>query len=472
MSLAWRILVVVLLGLVLVQAVQLALFLTGRQGGGELVRLTTRQMVAATALYEQTAPETREAVLTAVAHPLLRVDVSDDLDFLDRRGWEPAPASLTAAVRSRLGPLAERDVVVKTREGWRRPPMAGHAGEPPPRRGPRPHLEDDRRWPWQPGELEPSRQRLAVSIPLADGGYLTFLTITEAISTAWVVRTAGLWLVTALGVLAVTWWMSRRVARPFQRFAAAADRLGLDVHAPPLDDRGSGELRQAVRAFNRMQERIRRMVDDRTLMLAAISHDLKTSLTRLRLRAEMIEDGEQRAKAVADLDEMQAMLEGALAFAKDEATAETSQPLDLARLLQAVVDDATDAGHEATYVGPERLAYVGRAVGLRRLAGNLLDNAYRYAGPAEVALVDEAEHVAIVVRDRGPGVPESERERVLEPFFRLERSRSRETGGAGLGLAIVRTVARAHGGDVALANRPGGGLEVTVTLAKLPSPAR
>ncbi len=466
MSLAWRILVVVLLGLILVQAVQLALFLTGRSGSAELVRLTTRQIVAATQLYEATPPGGREAVLAAVAHPLLRVEPSDDLDFLERRGWEAAPAALTQAVTARLGPLAVRDVVITSRESWRSPRL-GTMPDEHPRRGPRPQLEDDRRWPWQRGELEPSRQRLAVSVPLVDGGYLTFLTIAEATSTAWVVRTAALWLVTALAVLAVTWWASRRVARPFQHFAAAADRLGLDVHSPPLEDRGSGELRQAVRAFNRMQERIRRMVDDRTLMLAAISHDLKTSLTRLRLRAELIDDVEQRAKAVADLDEMQAMLEGTLAYAKDVATAEPSQRLDLARLLQAAVDDASDAGNTVTYAGPERLVYVGRAVGLRRLATNLLDNARRYAGACEVVLEDAAEYLTIRVRDRGPGVPEADRERVVEPFFRVERSRSRTTGGAGLGLAIVRTVARAHGGDVTLINRKGGGLEVHVTLAKL-----
>ena len=200
-------------------------------------------------------------------------------------------------------------------------------------------------------------------------------------------------------------WGAHRTTRPLRRFAEAADRLGLDAGGPPLPERGSRELRNATRAFNRMTARIRRLVDDRTLMLAAVSHDLKTMLTRLRLRAEFIEDGEQKEKAAADLDEMQAMLEATLAFARDDAADERPVAVDLAAMLQSLAADLADAGRAASYDGPDRLTLRGRPVALRRVFENLLDNALRYGGEAAVSLRQADGRAEVRIEDRGPGIP-------------------------------------------------------------------
>jgi signal transduction histidine kinase len=270
-------------------------------------------------------------------------------------------------------------------------------------------------------------------------------------------------------VLIVAVLAARRFAAPVRRLADAADRLGQDLDAPPLPEgQGPRELRAAARAFNRMQERLKSFVADRTRMLAAISHDLRTSLTRLRLRMELIEDDEVRGKAQHDLEEMQAMLEATLAFARDDAKGEPRVALDLAGLVQTACDAFADAGHETTYIGPEHLRLHGRQMALRRLLDNLIDNAVKYGGSAEVTLRADGDVVEIDIADRGPGIPEAEREKVFEPFYRLEASRSRETGGSGLGLAVARGIARAHGGDVTLRDRAGGGLVATI---RLPRPA-
>ncbi|MEO1091593.1 MAG: ATP-binding protein [Pseudomonadota bacterium] len=478
MSLVWRILIVAIMGVVLLQLVAVALFVADRRGDrSDLLPIAGRQIVAVTKLYERAAPSERRLVLAASSNPLFRARPSVDLAFLARHGWEPVSGRAEARVRAALGSLAGREIAVSSHDDWR-PRHHSRSW----RDGPdddddasvvRWHGDDDeagRRSDWR-RDPAPSLRRLAISVPLETGGYLTFLVASDTTSVRWIVRSALLWGLTLVVVLGAILWASRRVARPFQRFAAAADRLGIDVDAPPMSVSGSGELRQATRAFNRMQERVRRMVDDRTMMLAAISHDLRTMLTRLRLRAELIDDAAQRGKAIADLDEMQAMLTGTLDYARGQADREPVQSLDLARLLQAVVDDANDANEgraQVVYTGPEREVVIGRAVALRRLVQNLLDNALRYGdgSDVELQLSSAADGAELRVLDRGPGIPEAERERVLEPFYRLERSRSRDTGGAGLGLAIARSIARTHGGDLGLADRPGGGLQVVVSLPR------
>jgi signal transduction histidine kinase len=222
-------------------------------------------------------------------------------------------------------------------------------------------------------------------------------------------------------------------------------------------------------AFNTMAVRIRRFVQDRTEMLAAIGHDLRTPITRLRLRAEFMDDDEQRAKMLADLTEMEKMIGATLAFARDDAAAEPATPLDLAGLARTVVDEAADAAPEQaeqiTYDGPAHLTVRARPVALKRALANLVGNALAYGGAAKVTLVPPAQgQVRLTVEDEGPGIPAEEMERVFAPFHRLEGSRNRETGGTGLGLPIARNILRAHGGDVTLANRPDGGLAATVIL--------
>jgi len=199
--------------------------------------------------------------------------------------------------------------------------------------------------------------------------------------------------------------------------------------------------------------------------LAAISHDLRTPITSLRIRAEFIEDPELQAKILATLDEMQAMAEATLGFVREDATEEAFQETDLAALAESVVADAADTDGDAAFTAPEgRVVVSCRPIALRRALRNIVDNALAYGGAARVRIARDSESVALIVEDDGPGIPDSDLARVFEPFVRLEESRSRETGGMGLGMAIARTILRAHGGDVEIANRAEGGLRVALRL--------
>ncbi|OYQ37302.1 two-component sensor histidine kinase [Niveispirillum lacus] len=267
-------------------------------------------------------------------------------------------------------------------------------------------------------------------------------------------------------------WVLGFTTRPLRRFAAAANRLGIDMNAPSLDEAGPREVRLAAAAFNKMQRRLRAFVEDRTRMLAAVSHDLRTPLTRLRLRAEFIDDDVVRDKMLEDLSEMEAMIGSTLAFARDEAAKEAIQPLELNALLARLGEDMRDAGKPVGVIpAPFSIPIAGRRMALRRALGNLMENAVKYGQTAQVALAMTGENVTITIDDNGPGIPEMEFENVFRPFFRLEASRSRDTGGTGLGLSVANDIVRAHGGEIRLANRSEGGLRVTVVLPMEPGTA-
>jgi two-component system OmpR family sensor kinase len=263
----------------------------------------------------------------------------------------------------------------------------------------------------------------------------------------------------------------RELLVPVRTLAAAAERLGEDVvNAPSLPERGPSEIVTAAIAFNTMAARIRRFVEDRTFLLTAIGHDLRTPITRLKLRAEYMEDDEQRQKMLADLDEMEAMVAATLAFGRDVTTSEAVTRLDLPILLRTIIDEAADisADHADAmdYFGPDHLAIRARPLGLKRALTNLIGNAIKYGDSAYVTLAQMpgTQTVRIDIDDNGPGISAEYAETVFEPFRRLETSRNRETGGSGLGLPIARNIIRAHGGDIVISNRPGGGLRASVTL--------
>jgi signal transduction histidine kinase len=267
----------------------------------------------------------------------------------------------------------------------------------------------------------------------------------------------------------LTLWAVRRLTAPVRTLARAAEALGRDVNAPPLPEDGPSEVATAAIAFNTMASRIRRFVQDRTELLTAIGHDLRTPITRLKLRAEFVDDEEQRGKILADLEELEAMVSATLAFGRDSRTTETVSPLDLAELLRTILDEAGDAHprllDKLSYDGPAHLTVQARSLALKRVLVNLVTNAVDYGGAAMVRLSNaDARVVVVEIEDDGPGIPPAELDRVFEPFHRGEPSRSRETGGVGLGLPIARNIMRAHGGDVVLANRPAGGMRATVTL--------
>lgn len=273
-------------------------------------------------------------------------------------------------------------------------------------------------------------------------------------------------LLTALSLIigGVAWWGVDKATRPLSVFASAAERLGMDVNAEPLPEVGPSEVVRAAHAFNTMQTRIKRFIQDRTQMLAAISHDLRTPITRLRLRAEFVDDELQRRKMLTDLDEMEAMIGATLTFARDDAATEQLDSVDVAAIVAALCSDHRAAGRDVTYSGPDTLALIARPLAFKRAINNFVENAVKYGKTARVGLSTAHQEVTICIDDDGPGIPVGDKERVFAPFIRLESSRSRETGGAGLGLTIARNAVRSMGGDVELINRPEGGLRVKVTL--------
>jgi len=394
---------------------------------------------------EQTPARLRLSVIAPYQGPGFRVTWSPQSPLPDRSlRWQGR--LIYDALKSQITPIARDDVRVGVGELALRHPMQSSPGMGRMMHGP---------------DGFP-RSAMVVSVRLTDQTWLNFTTPPAPRAALW--RSSVLW-PAALGLLLVVMvsiWAVRRATQPLQLFARAAERLGLDFNAPPISEHGPREVQLAAKAFNLMQQRLQTFVNNRTHMLAAISHDLRTPITRLKLRAEFVEDEEQRQKMLSDLDDMEAMIAATLQFARDDHLGEPAEPLDLAALVR---DIAMMENVSCTL--PDTLAYTGRALGLKRLVNNLLGNAKRYATAVEVELSTTADSVVLSVRDDGPGISDDLLERVFDPFVRGEDSRSRETGGVGLGLSAVRTIAQAHGGDVVLINRDGGGLEARLTLPLL-----
>ena len=301
---------------------------------------------------------------------------------------------------------------------------------------------------------------------LDDGSWLVFTALRRSWGIGQTYRLAIESIFFLISLTLTTIIATRRLVRPIMQFANAVKRFGTDPNAPDLIPAGPRELRLTIEAFNAMQLRIRSFVADRTTMLAAISHDLRTPLTRMRLRGEFIEDAEQQRRLFRDVDAMQAMVEEALAFFRDDASQEETTTLDLAELLRTIVDDYDDAGAAISYHGPDRVVCLGRPTGLRRVFVNLIDNALRSGPPIEIELASGRDGSRVTVRDHGPGITPGLLEHVFRPFVRLDTSRNRATGGVGLGLSSARSILRAHGGDVRLANLDRGGLAAEVTLPR------
>lgn len=268
--------------------------------------------------------------------------------------------------------------------------------------------------------------------------------------------------IAVLALLALHW-----AVQPLRRLARAADRLGRDLAGgAPLKENGPREVRQAAHAFNTMQSRLASYLNDRLRILAAVSHDLKTPITRLKLRAEMLPEPGQREKFLRDLEDMETMIAATLDFLRGESRQETGVPLDIDALLSTLADDMGALGGAVEIRGEALRPLLARPQAMKRCLANLLDNAVRYGGGATVTVQDTQQALTLHIDDHGPGIPETELEALFEPFRRGEISRNRATGGTGLGLAIARNLARAHGGDVTLSNRKEGGLRATLTLPR------
>ncbi len=303
-----------------------------------------------------------------------------------------------------------------------------------------------------------------LSIEASDGSWVIFTAPVRFWGMGPAARTGIKLVLFALTIIGISVAAACQLSRPIRRFNEAVRRFGNDPRAAALPVAGPSELRETVHAFNAMQAKIQAFVSDRTAMLAAISHDLRTPLTKMRLRGEFIEDADQRARLFRDVDDMQAMVDSALAFFRDDLQDEEATAFDFPELLRTIADDYADQGHQVAYHGVDHFAHRGRPFALKRAFTNLVDNAVKYGRSPELELRCPGALVEVAVRDSGPGIPTAALESVFAPFHRLERSRNRATGGVGLGLTSARSVIQGHGGTISLHNRDGGGLEVRVIL--------
>lgn len=310
------------------------------------------------------------------------------------------------------------------------------------------------------------------SVPFDDGTWLNAETTIRAEPVGWPWPSIISAALTALAVVAVVGFTTRRATRPLAALAERADAFGRGAASAAVPEEGPTEVKRLTAAFNRMQERLGRFIADRTRMLAAIGHDLRTPITSLKLRAELLDDEEARTKMLATLDDMERMSEATLAFAREDAAAEPARTVDLDALIGSLTDDLAEMGKDVTFAEGKRVAYSCRPTALRRALGNLVDNAVRYGERARVALEATPAGPVITIDDDGPGIPAAQIAEVFKPFVRLERSRSRDTGGSGLGLSIARSIVLSHGGELTLANRDGGGLRATVRLPAAPADGR
>lgn len=325
---------------------------------------------------------------------------------------------------------------------------------------------NDRPPPWRQLRDPIMTQDMKIAVPLDSGKWLIAKSELPAPPDKWGRPFLISLTVTAVLIIAVVILIVRKLTAPLRELESASRKLGRGEAIAPLKEEGPTEIRGTISAFNAMQERLMRFVQDRTRMLAAVSHDLRTPITTLRLRTEFIDDDEMREKLQETLEEMQAMTDAVLAFAREDASKEETRDVNLAALMSSMAEDYQELGKNVTFEGPDNLTFSCRQVSLKRALRNLTENALRYAGSASLTLQATPRHIEIKVSDDGPGIPAEKLEEVFAPFFRVEGSRNLETGGVGLGLSITRTIIRSHGGDVTLRNRKKGGLEAAITLPR------
>ena len=310
-------------------------------------------------------------------------------------------------------------------------------------------------------------------VRLADGAVATFRHVVPQTPPDRPLRLLALVAITGLTVALLAGWAVRRLTRPLATLADAATGLARNLDRPPLPENGPVEVSRAARAFNAMQRELKAYLETRAQALAAVSHDLRLPLTRARLRLERVTDARVKASLESDFDEMERMIGATLEFLRAGASGENAVRLNLDALIEGVAEDMEALGARVRIHGRAAAPLTARAQALRRCLANVMDNARRHGGgEIDVSVLDGPDRVRIRVEDRGPGIPAAERERVFEPYVRLEPSRARQTGGTGLGLAIARAVARAHDGDIVLSDRPGGGLSAEISLPRGRAAAR
>lgn len=454
-SLRGQLVLLIIGALVVAQSISLWLFVDERS-------LAVRAAIGAEAagraanvalLIEEAPSELRTSILRAADSPLVRFEIANEptVDHLDHFDG----GAVEARIRALLGPSDTRDVRVELHKAKSElaqmsniEPIEGHM---------HPKLMHNHL----------SAIEMTLSIELGDGQWLNVDTRFQRPPLQWPLLSTLSFGITAAIILAVVcWYLLSRLTYPLRRVSEAAERFGRGEDADSLPETGPREIQELTATFNQMQDRLTRFAADRTRIMAALGHDLRSPLTALRVRAELVDDEETKGAMISSIEEMQEMVETTLAFARGMAVSEPSQTVELGSFLIQLKHDMlnsfvlNDADADVTLrVRPNAL---------RRALRNVIENAIRYGGNADVSISRGQDEVSIDICDYGPGIPEEEIEEVFEPFFRLERSRSRETGGTGLGLSIARTLLRASGGDISLSNKPEGGVRARISLPIAP----
>jgi signal transduction histidine kinase len=396
------------------------------------------RVAEAVRLLEAHTPAQRPSALAALQYDGLRVELVTESQALAGSQREALQANLSG----RLG--SPREVRATWGSG---PGMGMGAGM------------------W-PGQARNNNKR-SLDVRLADGQWVRATLGHEGDSTPALSNALIFQLLISLGlVVAVVMLAVRQATRPLQQLAQAADTLGRDLDAPPLAETGPAETRRAAQAFNHMQAKIKRLVSERARALAAVSHDLRTPLTRLRLRTELIDDNTLRDQMAADLEAMAAMIDATLDYLRGLQTHEVVRAIDINALLESMADDALVLGRHIDIDGLALKPYSGRLSALRRALQNLIDNAFKYGHGARIRVADNATQLLLTVEDEGPGIAPEQLARVTDPYYRVDGARSHPADGVGLGLSIAKDIALLHQGELQLVNRPHGGLAATLALPR------
>lgn len=452
-------------GLVVVQALGFWLMLDDRARFSErlLGAYAAQRVAGVISILDRAGPAEREHLLHALNVPPIRISLHDP--------WHPSPESSSEDARlfiERVTKELERPAPLQVlsikRAEWHRH-GSGPDGHPQmPEASPPATGEHSGNW---RGRSGPPIMFVIGQARLADGAVLTFRHSLPQQGLDWPLRLLVLLVVLGVSVAALAGWTVRRLTRPLASLADAATGLAQNLEQLPLPENGPLEISRAAQAFNAMQRDLKRYLETRAQALAAVSHDLRLPLTRLRLRLERVSDEELKSKMEEDLSEMDDMIGNTLEFLRAGSSAEKLQKLDVNALLESVTGDMAMVGVRVELHGAASSPILAKPQALRRCLANLLDNAWRYGGEhIDVSIVEHGDQLEIRVEDRGPGIPREDLERVFEPYVRIESSRAKHTGGMGLGLAIARAIARAHGGDVRLSMREGGGTCATLALLR------
>jgi signal transduction histidine kinase len=455
-SLFWRLILVLVLGLIMAQIIGSVILLRDRADllQYNLGRHLIDRVTTVVRLINESRPEDRERIIQAFDSTEFHVSISDKPR--PRAANAVSPSWLTTKLRRSLSDNDKIIVsIIPLHEGreYRKPGRYQRLMDRPPR--------DDR----PPRFFRARYVGFEAQVQLLSGEWLIFHRPVPPDIQSRHEKLLAYLAILVSSVVLLSFIAVRYVTRPLGLLANAADDLGRDIQSPPLDESGPAEVTRAARAFNTMQGRLRRYIDDRDEILAAVSHDLKTPITRLRLRTEMLSQDNVQEKFNHDLDDMEQMVNATLDFMRGTESSETAVPVDIMALLEAMQQDMHDLGYKVELQPAELKPYRARPLLLKRCLTNLIENAVRYGEQAEIRLEQTKEQLSIIIADKGPGIPEEERERIFKPFVRGESSRSRDTGGTGLGLSIARNIVRAHGGELILrSGKDGVGLEAVVQL--------